>query len=290
MSSQYSSQSSSSSSLGMIASSVPSSASLVSSSAATQTAEDLEIQQLELRIKQKKKERELNALPDADRPIREMEFALAEKKQQLKEMRDLRAVQEALEATRLMHETFEEHPNTNVRDCLKAINVASNEFLCENNKNLNEVENFTKEVPSLVVFKSTVPLDDNDQVLYTKEEMIQLLHDMNGFFLNTMTKVIDLVHTLDIRGKDIAEMEQRLAIAQTMSDQDQQEMKKRKVAHGKRGCECTTGCDRRLPGSSCGCFTTNAACTDQCKCKGSCRNPTKRPDNVDVDMTSSSRG
>ena len=254
-------------------SSAPSSASAASSASAplNVASQEINIQHLEHQLAQAKHEASLTGLDEGARAIAIMERDLKAKKKE-------KAATDRLEALRAKHESFDEHPNEQVRTQLRVVREAVDESLCLTEGVIGEVALMRKEVKDSLFTKKKVLLDENDTVLYTKEEMEKMLTEQRARSMTLIASVIDLVHILDIKGKDVVGMQDQLAQMQYLHGKESEE-KRRKTTHKKEqqrekdGCECAVGqCKKGMPGNTCHCFAKGGQCGAHCTCKN-CANP-----------------
>lgn len=230
----------------------------------------MSIEQLEEVLKRKRQAAKLVLLTPEEKEVKELEQLLQKKKTDL-------AIQQVREANALKHTTLSDIANEKVRDIVQKMRESMSLTYCKLESVMDSTLRMEKEVRTIYYTTRTEPLDDNDNVLFTKEEMLIIIRELVESTGDYTVAAIDLIHELKL-GVGSYETSLMKMNYDRVHGLVVQEEKRRKIAHGKQdGCECTKGrCAKNMPGSSCKCLSGSGACSSKCKCKGDpsqCDNP-----------------
>ncbi len=168
-----------------------------------------------------------------------------------------------------------------MRDSLRAVREAADKTLCGLEADVDFINRQYKTVRTGLVASKRMPLSDEDTIQYKKKHLLGITSHYQSNSVALIASVVDLVHTLELRGTDTLAMQDRVQAYEA-----DPEVKKRKLTYTRKedGCRCHAGqCRKGMPGGGCKCSRSGKPCDAACHCAG-CANPyNPREDNVAMD-------
>lgn len=214
--------------------------------------------------------------------------------------RELRRAQKLKENAAQEHVQFTSQPNAEVRELLMEVRDRLDRTVCLPESLATEIEQMVKTVEvketittregffgrhevtrEHVVGTSNAPYDDDDELPFTKRELMAYIFEQQRRSHALAVSFSKLMEQLNVHDVDVPH-----AVSLASAQEERENKREKKAAQRKRGCDCGGDCtEHGKAGRICGCYGKNIKCTKLCACvkKGTCNNPInlpRRPDNV----------